>query len=207
MHVQFLPEPPVPQSGTAWIENGLTLRYGPFQPVEAPLPANAAEQGAFECDSVLWNLWVEFHQTMRPDFSFPPLESTPTPRLVKHLSDSMTRCLAFHDFWRRLTGHLDLTGVIALPRNASFSEQWVFVSTSLRDQWPSPAMDGAMHQRKLWMCMIYELTLFHFNLKTRQAELNGLFIGNISHFFQSLGHKGECLPRFAFDIFSTLCSQ
>ncbi|KAJ7662115.1 hypothetical protein DFH06DRAFT_365705, partial [Mycena polygramma] len=180
MNLLFRPNPPVRPSGQKWMSNGLTLPYGPFQ------PAHCLEHESFECDPVLWDLWVEFHQNMRPAFSFPPLHSS-SRHLMKHMADSRDRCAAFIDFGRRLTDHLHRTGTIDVPRNISTGAQWVFASKYLRDQWPSPALDGPMHERKLWVCMIYELTLFYADLAERKRNLSER--ETLSDVYWLVGHR------------------
>ncbi|KAJ7666156.1 hypothetical protein DFH06DRAFT_1186083 [Mycena polygramma] len=157
MHVLFRPDPPVSPSGMEWTKNSLDLPFGPFQPVHGSL---ADEHDSFECDPVLWNLWVEFHQTIRPGLAFPPIDSMSTLGLMKHTLYAHDRCAAYSDFGRRLTDHLHLAGVLVIPQNISTNDQWIFVCESMREDWPT-AFDGPMKQRKMWMYMVYELTMFY----------------------------------------------
>ncbi|KAJ6514972.1 hypothetical protein C8R47DRAFT_1063741 [Mycena vitilis] len=173
MYISFRPDPPVSPSGMKWMRSNASHPYGPFQPVASLPTANAAQPGFFECDRTLWNLWVEFHQKMRPTFAFPALDCTPNSLLMKHAADCTDRCAAFTDFGRRLTEHLHLTGVIEVPQDVPPGEQWVFVSAFLRDQWPT-CMDGPMREEKMWKCMVYELTLFYARLVARKKDLSEL---------------------------------
>ncbi|KAJ6511482.1 hypothetical protein C8R47DRAFT_1095247 [Mycena vitilis] len=164
MHLLFRPSPPVPPSGHEWMSNSLSLPYGPFQ------PTHCAEHDSFECDPVLWDLWLEFHQNLRPAFSLPALDS-PALHLVKHTADCIDRWASFNDFGCRLTDHLHLTGAIDVPRNIPSADQWIFVYDYLRSRWPSPALDGPMNESKLWVCMVYALTVFYINIAERRKEL------------------------------------
>ncbi|KAJ7666170.1 hypothetical protein DFH06DRAFT_1470367 [Mycena polygramma] len=167
MHVLFRPDPPVSPSGMEWVKNSINLPFGPFQPTHGSLPD---EDDSFECDPVLWKLWVEFHQTMRPLLRFPRLGSMSTRDLAEHALDADGLCISYRDFGRRLTDQLHLVGAVVVPPDISADDQWVFVYNLIRDEWMT-AFDGPMSQRKIWIYMVYELTIFYINLEERKRDI------------------------------------
>jgi hypothetical protein len=162
MYVSFRPDPPVPPFGTEWVAIGRTLPYGPFQPIRRPIPDNAAQQ-SFECDPVIWQLWVEFHQKIRPIVTqrFPALEEMPTSDIWRHMVDAQHHLPSLTKFRDRLVDHLGRSGILAVPLAASSWDRWLFVLRVVKRKFPNPAMEGPMHQTKLWVCIVHELSQFY----------------------------------------------
>ncbi|KAJ7877310.1 hypothetical protein B0H13DRAFT_2054050 [Mycena leptocephala] len=171
MHIAFIPHPPVPPFGTEWMTSGRTLPYGPFQPIHRPIPDNAAQQ-SFECDPVIWQLWVEFHQKIRPIVTqrFPALDEMPTSDIWRHMVDAQHHLPSLTKFRDRLVDHLGRSGVLAVPLAASSWDRWLFVLRIVKRKFPNPAMEGPMHQTKLWVCIVHELSEFYVPLVRRQKE-------------------------------------
>jgi hypothetical protein len=141
---------------------GRTLPYGPFQPIHRPVSDNAAQQ-SFECDPAIWQLWVEFHQNIRPIVTqrFPAFDEMPTRDIWRHMADAEYRLESLTKFGDRLIDHLGRSGVLAVPLAASSWDKWILVFRVVTGEFPNPAMEGSMHQRKLWVCIVHELSEFY----------------------------------------------
>ncbi|KAJ7877332.1 hypothetical protein B0H13DRAFT_2054107 [Mycena leptocephala] len=122
MYVSFRPDPPVPPFGTEWMVIGRTLPYGPFNRFQS-----------FECDPVIWQLWVEFHQKIRPIVT--------QSDIWRHMADAEYRLGSFTKFRDCLVDHLGHSGVLAFP---------------------NPAVEGPMHQRKFWVCIVHDVQILWF---------------------------------------------
>ncbi|KAJ7773323.1 hypothetical protein B0H16DRAFT_145888 [Mycena metata] len=154
MRISFQPNPPVPQQGIKWMADR-SLPYGPFQPTIVD------DACSFECDSTLWELWVEFHQTIRFNLQ---VESTPPRIFLQQLYDKIDASRRLLQYEQRLADHLARSDTVSFPPETSYSERWEILFNTVSVAFPTPSMDGEMHQSKLWICIVHELTQYHSSL-------------------------------------------
>ncbi|KAJ7717009.1 hypothetical protein B0H16DRAFT_1800332 [Mycena metata] len=156
MHILFRPHPLLPPFDR--IVEDKTLPYGPFQPI-ADANAIPNDTPGFTCDAAIWELWVEFHQKLRPWLAFPELDAVPAHIHMRHILECADREPAMEDFKRRLTNCLIRVHELPFPTTISDLQKWekVLAGISLS----GGARSGVIDQETLWACIIHELTQFH----------------------------------------------
>jgi hypothetical protein len=77
------------------------------------------------------------------------------------MADAEYRLESLTKFRDRLIDHLGRSGVLAVPLAASSWDKWILVFRVVTGEFPNPAMEGPMHQRKLWVCIVHELSQFY----------------------------------------------
>ncbi|KAJ7476024.1 hypothetical protein FB451DRAFT_1397391 [Mycena latifolia] len=165
--VSFRPRPPLASFWTHWLPGAGSLPYGPFHSIQGTVPTDATEHHTFDCSSGIWKFCVEYYQEIRSLLTPEPLDAASAPSL---LHAGLNRYKAVGTFARRLRDHLELTGAVSIPAGKDSasdyldslnSGKWKFLVKAVSLEFPNPTMDGAMIQRKLWACIVYEVDQYN----------------------------------------------